>query len=210
MINSVIEECNGLIYSIANKYKNNYNIEDLYQVGTIGVMKAYDNYKSNMNVKFSTYAYKYIMGEMLEYIRSDRNIKVSNEYYDLYKRYVKAKNLLQNKYCREPLFKEIADFLEIDENILLNVIEKTAFTKSIDYEMDVTNNYSKNDNLINKLMLDEEIDKLEEPARSIIKYRYFFGLSQQETAQSLSLSQSKVSREETHALKKMKSNIILN
>lgn len=205
MINSVIEECNGLIYSIANKYKNNYNIEDLYQVGTIGVMKAYENFKSNKNVKFSTYAYKYIMGEMLEYIRNDRNIKVSNEYYDLYKRYVKAKNLLQNKYCREPLFKEIADFLEIDENILLNVIEKTAFTKSIDYEMDVTNNYSKNDNLINKLVLDEEIDKLEEPAKSIIKYRYFFGLSQQETAQSLNLSQSKVSREETHALKKMKS-----
>lgn len=210
MINSVIEECNGLIYSIASRYKNNYNIEDLYQVGCMGVMKAYENFKSNMNVKFSTYAYKYIMGEMLEYIRNDRNIKVSNEYFDLYKRYEKVRNLLQNKYCREPSFKEIADFLEIDENELLNIVEKTAFTKSFDYEMDIANNYSKNDDLINKLMLDEEIDKLEEPARSIIKYRYFFGLSQQETAQSLNLSQSKVSRQETLALKKMKSNIILN
>ena len=62
-MNNVIEECNGLIYSIAKKYSNNYNIEDLYQVGCIGVMKAYENFKKNLNVKFSTYAYKYYGGD---------------------------------------------------------------------------------------------------------------------------------------------------
>lgn len=207
-MNTVIEECSGLIYSIARKYSNNYNIEDLYQVGCIGVMKAYDNFKRNLNVKFSTYAYKYIMGEMLEYIRNDRNIKVSNDYYDIYKRYTKVKILLQNKYLREPTFKEIADFLEISEGDLVSIIERTTFTKSYEYEVSSVNNYSIDENLINKLMLDEEIDSLEEPSKSIIKYRYFFGLSQSETAKMLKISQAKVSRCETLALTKMKSNII--
>ncbi len=206
-MNNVIEECNGLIYSIAKKYSNNYNIEDLYQVGCIGVMKAYENFKKNLNVKFSTYAYKYIMGEMLEYIRNDRNIKVSSDYYDIYKRYAKVKSILQNRFLREPTFKEIAEFLELDESYLVSVIERTAFTKSYEYETSAVDNYSTDENLINKLMLDEEIDNLEEPSRSIIKYRYFFGLSQQETAEMLKLSQAKVSRCETLALTKIKSSI---
>ena len=206
-MNNVIEECNGLIYSIAKKYSNNYNIEDLYQVGCIGVMKAYDNFKKNLNVKFGTYAYKYIIGEMLEYIRNDRNIKVSSDYYDIYKRYTKVKSILQNRYLREPTFKEIADFLELDESYLVGVIERTAFTRSYEYETSVVDNYSTDDNLINKILLDEEIDNLEEPSRSIIKYRYFFGLSQQETAEMLKLSQAKVSRCETLALTKIKSSI---
>ena len=206
-MNNVIEECNGLIYSIAKKYSNNYNIEDLYQVGCIGVMKAYENFKKNLNVKFSTYAYKYIMGEMLEYIRNDRNIKVSSDYYDIYKRYTKVKSILQNRFLREPTFKEIAEFLELDESYLVSVIERTAFTKSYEYETSAVDNYSTDENLINKLMLDEEIDNLEEPSRSIIKYRYFFGLSQQETAEMLKLSQAKVSRCETLALTKIKSSI---
>ena len=206
-MNNVIEECNGLIYSIAKKYSNNYNIEDLYQVGCIGVMKAYENFKKNLNVKFSTYVYKYIMGEMLEYIRNDRNIKVSSDYYDIYKRYTKVKSILQNRFLREPTFKEIADFLELDESYLVSVIERTAFTKSYEYETSAVDNYSTDENLINKLMLDEEIDSLEEPSRSIIKYRYFFGLSQQETAEMLKLSQAKVSRCETLALTKIKSSI---
>ena len=206
-MNNVIEECTGLIYSIAKKYSNNYNIEDLYQVGCIGVMKAYENFKKNLNVKFSTYAYKYIMGEMLEYIRNDRNIKVSSDYYDIYKRYAKVKSILQNRFLREPTFKEIAEFLELDESYLVSVIERTAFTKSYEYETSAVDNYSTDENLINKLMLDEEIDNLEEPSRSIIKYRYFFGLSQQETAEMLKLSQAKVSRCETLALTKIKSSI---
>ena len=206
-MNNVIEECNGLIYSIAKNYSNNYNIEDLYQVGCIGVMKAYENFKKNLNVKFSTYAYKYIMGEMLEYIRNDRNIKVSSDYYDIYKRYTKVKSILQNRFLREPTFKEIADFLELDESYLVSVIERTAFNKSYEYETSAVDNYSTDENLINKLMLDEEIDNLEEPSRSIIKYRYFFGLSQQETAEMLKLSQAKVSRCETLALTKIKSSI---
>ena len=148
-----------------------------------------------------------IMGEMLEYIRNDRNIKVSSDYYDIYKRYAKVKSILQNRFLREPTFKEIAEFLELDESYLVSVIERTAFTKSYEYETSAVDNYSTDENLINKLMLDEEIDNLEEPSRSIIKYRYFFGLSQQETAEMLKLSQAKVSRCETLALTKIKSSI---
>lgn len=203
MMNSLILECEGIIYSIASKYKNTYNVEDLYQVGCIGVIKAYKNFKGNLNVKFTTYAYNYILGEIIDYIRKDRNIKVSNDYYNLYKRYQKSKDLLTNKLCREPLFSEISEFMEVPENVLLNVIQTTAFTKS--YE-NAYNNYecsSEAYSLSDKLMLDEALNNIEEPGKSIIKYRYFYGLSQKETAEAMNMSQSKVSREEVYTLKKL-------
>lgn len=207
MINTLLQECDGLIYSIASKYSNGYNIEDLYQVGCIGVMKAYKNFKGNLNVKFTTYAYNYILGEIIDYIRKDRNIRVSNEYYDVYKRYKKARVLLRNKYCREPTFSEISSFMNLSERELSFIIESTAFTKSIEYEFEPFD-YSNEDNrLIDKLALDEELEKMEEPGKSIVKYRYYYGMSQQETAEIMGLSQSKVSREETLTLKKIKNKI---
>lgn len=207
MINTLLQDCDGIIYSIASKYSNGYNIEDLYQVGCIGVMKAYKNFKGNLNVKFTTYAYNYILGEIIDYIRKDRNIRVSNEYYDVYKRYIKTKDILRNKYCREPSFSEICSFMNLSEMELCSIIESTSFTKSLEYEFEPYD-YSKNDNrLIDKLALDEELEKIEEPGKSIIKYRYYYGMSQQETAEALELSQSKVSREETLTLKKIKTKI---
>ncbi len=208
MIDTIIEECDGLIYSIASQYKNNYNIEDLYQAGCIGVMKAYKNFNGNLNVKFSSYAYKYIVGEMIDYIRKDRNIKVSNEYYDVYKRYEKTKNLLRNRFCREPKFQEICEFMGLNEQELLCIIESTAFTKSIEQEEMIESYVSEDDKLINRLALDAELENIEEPAKSIIKYRYYYGMSQQETASIMELSQSRISREESHALKRIKSKIV--
>jgi len=207
MINTIINDCDGLIYSLASKYKNSYNIEDLYQVGCIGVMKAYKNYNSSYKVKFSTYAYNYILGEIVDYIRKDRNIKVSNDYYDIYKRYEKTRDLLRNKYCREPMFSEISSFMNLSENELLSIIESTMYTKSLDYEFEEFN-YTKGDtNIIDKITLDQELEKIEEPGRSILKYKYYYGMSQQEIASLMQISQSKVSRQETLALKKMKNKI---
>ncbi len=73
----VISSSSGLIYMIIKKYFNNYDREDLYQVGVIGVIKAYNNYKKNKNTKFSTYAYKYIYGEIYNYINKlEKCVKV--------------------------------------------------------------------------------------------------------------------------------------
>lgn len=177
----------------------------MYQAGCIGVIKASKTFNNNLNVKFSTYAYNFILGEIIESIRKDRNIKVSVDYFEIYKRYKKTKQLLTSSYNREVSFGEIAKFMDIDEYLLASIIERTAYTKSLENEH--ISYVDENDKLLNKLALDSSIDKLDEPAKSIIRYRYYFGMTQQEVAENMSLSQAKVSREETHALKMMKKDV---
>lgn len=203
---TLIKESEGLIYKIASKYSMYYNIEDLYQVGTIGVIKAYKNYKRDTSVKFSTYAYKYILGEIIEFIRCDRNIKVSEEYMSLYKRYLSIKSMLTSKLEREPSFSEISSFMEIDEGVLRNVIETIAFTKSTD-ESDYDYGNDKREEIDNKILLDNELSSMDEFDRSLIEFRYYQGYTQSETADALGVSQVKVSRQEKLILSRMKSNI---
>lgn len=203
---TLIKESEGLIYKIASKYSMYYNIEDLYQVGTIGVIKAYKNYKRDTSVKFSTYAYKYILGEIIEFIRCDRNIKVSEEYMSLYKRYLSIKSMLTSKLEREPSFSEISSFMEIDESVLRNVIETIAFTKSTD-ESDYDYGNDKREEIDNKILLDNELSSMDEFDRSLIEFRYYQGYTQSETADALGVSQVKVSRQEKLILSRMKSNI---
>ncbi len=203
---TLIKESEGLIYKIANKYSMYYNIEDLYQVGSIGVIKAYKNYKRDTSVKFSTYAYKYILGEIVEFIRCDRNIKVSDEYMSLYKKYLSIKSILTSKLEREPSFSEICSFMEIDEGVLLNVIETISFTKSTD-DSDYDYGNDKREEIDNKILLENELSSMDEFDRNLIEYRYYFGYTQSETADVLGVSQVKVSRQEKLILSRMKSNI---
>ena len=203
---TLIKESEGLIYKIASKYSMYYSIEDLYQVGSIGVIKAYKNYKKDTSVKFSTYAYKYILGEIIEFIRCDRNIKVSEEYMSLYKKYLSIRSLLTSKLEREPSFSEICSFMEIDEGVLRNVIETISFTKSTD-ESDYDYGNDKREEIDNKILLENELSSMDEFDRSLIEYRYYFGYTQSETADVLGVSQVKVSRQEKLILSRMKSNI---
>lgn len=203
---TLIKESEGLIYKIASKYSMYYSIEDLYQVGTIGVIKAYKNFKKDTSVKFSTYAYKYILGEIIEFIRCDRNIKVSEEYMSLYKRYLSIKSMLTSKLEQEPSFCEISSFMEIDEGVLRNVIETIAFTKSTD-ESDYDYGNDKREEIDNKILLDNELSSMDEFDRSLIEFRYYQGYTQSETADALGVSQVKVSRQEKLILSRMKSNI---
>ena len=206
-INQRILESTNLIYSIASKYKDYYNIEDLYQAGCIGVIKASNSYNDSFNTKFSTYAYKYILGEIIDFIRKDRNIIISDETFEIYKKYLKVKELLTSKYDREVSFKEICDYIGIDERKMLNIIESVSFAKSINDE--ISNGYS-NDNreeVDNEILLKNELDLLNNFDRTIIDYRYYQGYSQSETAELLGLSQAKVSRCEKLILKRIKDNI---
>ena len=202
----LIKENEWLIYEFAKKYSNNYQIEDLYQAGSIGLIKAYKKYKEDSTIKFSTYAYKYVLGEIVKCISDDRNIKVSDEYISLYKKYLSVKKLLTNKYNREVTFKEISNFMEIDESSLLNIIESISFTKSIDEEVFNYGNDFRNE-IDDKILIDSELESLNDFDKSLIKYRYYDGLTQSETAQALGVSQVKVSRSEKLILTKMKNNI---
>ena len=102
MLNQIVLENQNLIYSIINKYTCYYDIEDLFQTGVIGLIKAYRNYDSSIGTKFSTYAYTYILSEVLSYINANRNIKLGREYQKLSKRINDAKVILTQRLMKEP------------------------------------------------------------------------------------------------------------
>lgn len=207
-MNKIINENSALIYSIAKRYAQYNNIEDLYQAGCIGIIKAFNNYKKESNVKFSTYAYKYIMGEMIDFIRKDKSIIMSDEVYDVYRKYVKVKELLFNKKEREATFSEICSFMEISEKQMLNIIESVSFSKNIDNELVYGEVYQDNrDEIDNEILISNELDYLNEFDYNLINYRYFQGYSQDETARLMGISQSKASRCEKIILKRIKENL---
>ena len=204
-----IKECEGIVYKFVNKYKNYCNFEDLYQAGLIGVIKASRKYKNNENCKFTSYAFKYILGEIIDYLRKDRNIIVSDEIYDLYKKYTKTKDLLYLKNEKEPSFDEVCSFMEIDKQYMLNIIESISFAKSIDDDEKLYNEYGYDDtnNIDNKILLNDELELLNDNDRNLINYRYYQGFSQMETAELLGLSQAKVSRQEKLILNRIRDKI---
>ena len=209
----IIKVNSGLIYMIINKYFKGYDKEDLYQVGVIGVIKAYNNYKNNHNTKFSTYAFKYIYGEMYSYINNIKSIKVSNEYVTLYKKIRTVSNILSQKLMKEPSVNELAMFLEIDPFIIENVIKAMNKVDSLEK---IVSSDGKNLTLldtirdnrdyynIDYMLLNEEINKLESPYKELIYLRYFEDKTQSEVAGILGMNQVEVSRGERKTLKKIK------
>lgn len=204
----VINLYNNLIYKIASKFYGE-DIEDLYQVGVIGVLKAYDNYKKDGNVKFSTYAYDYIFGEMYNLVNSSKHYKVSKDLIRLYKKIEVARYTLAQNLDKIPSNKELSEYLDIDLS-LIDSATNIGNTISFDDDNDTSRNLSEvitlreNMSLDDKLILEESIDSLNDFEKEIIKYRYYKDLSQSEVAKLLSLSQAKVSRCESKCLKKMR------
>ncbi len=212
----VIDACSNLIYMIINKYFRGNSIDDLYQVGTIGVMKAYDNYQNEKGAKFSTYAYKYIYGEIYKYIHNDRSLKIAKENYRLYKKVNEARNILSQKLMREPNVFELAQILEIDPDIIIAVCSSMEPVDSLDR---VIYDSSSRDMLlsetisderdyynIDSLMLNTELAKLTAEEQKIIYLRYFEDKTQSEVAALLGINQVQVSRREQKTLKKIKEN----
>ena len=211
----VISSSSGLIYMIIKKYFNNYDREDLYQVGVIGVIKAYNNYKKNRNTKFSTYAYKYIYGEIYNYINNYKNIKVSKDYIKLYKKINTARSILAQELMKEPTTYELSSFLEIDPYIIDTVNNSMTKIDSLDRvlyndgkEITIFDTISDNKDYYNidYLLLNEEIDKLESPYKELIYLRNFEDKTQSEVASLLGMNQVEVSRTEKKTLKRIRNN----
>lgn len=209
----IIKVNNGLIYMIINKYFKGYDKEDLYQVGVIGVIKAYNNYKRDHNTKFSTYAFKYIYGEMYSYINNIKCIKISNEYNALYKRIKTANNILSQKLMKEPSINELSMFLEVDSSIIEMVInsmnkvdslERTISSDGKELTLLDTIQDEKEVYNIDYLLLNDEISKLDSPYKELIYLRYFEDKTQSEVARILGMNQVEVSRNEQKTLKKIK------
>lgn len=209
-LEEVIIENKNLILKLASKYSRYYSIEDLYQVGIIGIIKAYDHYNKESNSKFSTYAYKYILGEMIDYIRKDRNIIVSEEYFKIYKKYLEVRRLLETKLNREVTLKEISDFIGISEEEIVRILEYVSFTKSIDKEISYEYYVDERENIDTKIYLEALLDSLDNFDRNLIDYRYYQGYTQLETADMLGVTQVKVSRQEKLILQRIKNSILEN
>lgn len=208
----------NLILSYASKFRYYYDIEDLKQVGMIGLKKAYDNYKDNSNTKFSSYAYLWIKGEILKYIREDRNIKANRNLLKIAKMVEDVSNTLRHKLLREPTLEEISLFSEIDISLIQEALVSKQFVLSFDYIVN-SDDGDKDVNLYdaipyqekgyNEDILDlrEALTRLPEEEQRLIRYRYFEDMTQSETSKMMGLSQVKVSREESKILQKLKKEV---
>lgn len=192
-----------LIYKIATRF-NNVSKEDLYQAGVIGLIKAYNNYKQNSETKFTTYAYNYIFGEMYELSNSTRTIKLNKDILKTYKKIEQTKQLLLQKYNKEPSLEEISIFLNIPLKNIIDIYNATSTIMSLD-STEIRNVYETIPSKEKESNLDikDSLEYLTEEEKNIIKLRYYNDLTQSETANILGLSQVSVSRYEKKSLKKM-------
>ena len=209
-----ILEYENLVNKIAHKYSNFSNFEDLKQQGMIGLLKALDNYKPSNDTKFSSYAYIWIKGEILEYLRCDKNIKISKELLSLSKEITITSEILRNKLNKEPSIKEIAFFLEKDVKVIEEALIAREMVLSCDYNLnnndenkdvnlyDVTPYYEKNYEA-DYLDLYSEISKLPNEEKEIIMMRYFNDMTQSELAKKMGTNQVNISRKEEKILTKL-------
>ena len=205
-----------LIYSIGSKYKNYKDKEDLFQVGYIGLNSAKENFNDKKGAKFSTYAYSYIKGEMNKHARKDKLIKISRDYSRIYQRLEEAKNSIYQKYMREPTISELSSFLEMDEDLIVQVYNYHYNIKSFDeiigedgktfslYDTVGSDRRLEVDRLID---LKEALSNLNSIDKKIIEYRYLNDNTQSEVALKLGINQVQVSRLEKRILKRLKNEI---
>lgn len=135
MTNEEVEQYYKLIYHAMKSFPSYKSKEDLYQAGWLGLTKAYKNYDSSQETKFTTYAYTYIVGEMFKLIEKDRTIKVNRDLTKLKLKMEKCKILLSQKLMREPTIKELSEYLEVDEELLVEAIKASCPVGSIHYSI---------------------------------------------------------------------------
>ncbi len=208
-----ISQNENLIYKIAGYFNDYGNIEDLYQAGCIGVIKASKNYDENRGTKFSSFAYPYILGEMKDLVRKNNPVKISKEIFSLNKKVAEAKSSLMQAFLREPTIEELSVYLEMDEADIEEILNYNFFVSSIDSTYGDTNMLmeevisDENVDIDTLIMIKTMISNLEEPERSIMIKRYYEDMTQTEVANSLGLKQTFVSRHEAKVLKHLRKTI---
>lgn len=207
---SIILVNQGLIYEAMKYFKNYNNKDDLYQVGCLGFIKAYKNYKEDKGCKFSTYAFTYILGEMKKLVREDKGIKISNKITKLNMKIDKAYILLSQKLMRTPSINEISNFLEIPEYLISEAINSNNSIKSFDEPINFEGKETTLQEIIgysedvdDLIYLKNSLSKLTEEEKEIINNRYMSDLTQSETSKVMGISQVQVSRKEKKILKKL-------
>lgn len=206
----VILENEGMIYNIINKYRYHFEIEDLYQVAAMALGNAYDRYDSSYNTKFTTYAYLFVLGEVLKYISTERTIKVSRTNRSKYLKILRGMESLTQQLMKEPSTYELSLFLEMDESEIEEVLNANAQIDSLDKiigedskNLEMYDRVGYTDSNIEYLPLSLALESLTEEERQLIEARYFYNMSQKETGEKLGKYQVEVSRQEGKILKKL-------
>jgi RNA polymerase sporulation-specific sigma factor len=210
--NDIVKSYKKLIYSIIKEYCNEYNKEDLYQAGLLGLIKASKTYdKEKSNAKFSSFAYKSILGEVLKYLREDRNIRISRDIISDYKKIYKTKEYIYQTYGKNISNKELSKIINIDEKRINEVLLYNQETRSLDNEIS-SNSTLKDiipfkDKSIDYIDLKDAFKDLTNEEKELILERYYYNKSQTEIAKEKNISQVKVYRLERKTLDKMKDKI---
>ena len=213
----VITENIGLVWSIVRRFMcRGHEPEDLFQIGSIGLIKAIDKFDLSYDVKFSTYAVPMIMGEIKRFLRDDGVIKVSRSLKETAGKIRITREKLSNLYGREPTLDEISKELNLAKEEVVMALESGSEVESLYktiYQGDGNAIYlidkleqtnDECDNMIDKLALRETIASLDEKDQELIKLRYFMNRTQTDIAKELGISQVQVSRLEKKILLKMR------
>lgn len=218
---TLFQENTGLVWSIVKRFKNSrVELEDLFQIGSIGLLKAVDKFDTAYQVRFSTYAVPMIAGEIKRFLRDDGILKVSRSMKEVCYKAYQARELLEKQKGEEPTVEEIAAELQISVEDLLLALESGAEVESLQktiYQGE-GNDISLMDKLeekkngqeeaLNRLMLEEMLNVLDARERKLIYMRYFQERTQSEIARELGVSQVQISRMEKRIIEGLRKKYI--
>lgn len=211
----IVQKNMRLVWSVVQRFLNRgYEPDDLFQIGSIGLLKSVDKFDLSYDVKFSTYAVPMIIGEIQRFIRDDGTVKVSRSLKEMGNKIRKAKDELSKNFGRVPTVNEVAEFLEISPEEVIMAQEASRTPASIHetvYEndgdpitlLDQIDN-GEEGRWFDKIALKEAINELDEREKLIVYLRYYKDQTQSEVAVRLGISQVQVSRLEKKILQQMK------
>ena len=204
---TLVEENAGLVYSVAKRFVGRgVDMEDLIQIGSIGLIKAVDKFDLSYDVRFSTYAVPMIAGEIKRYLRDDGLLKVSRSLKENYYRVYKKREELEYSLGREPMITELSKALEMPVEDLVMTMEAAAEVESLQKSVyqGENNEISLSDKLAHRILLEELLAHLDKRERQLICMRYFQDMTQMEVAAEFGISQVQVSRLEKRILNRLK------
>jgi len=206
-----------LVLSVIKRFNNRgADVDDLFQVGCIGLMKSIDNFDLSLNLRFSTYAVPMIIGEIRRYLRDDNSIRVSRSIRDIAYRALQVRERLVNQDNKEPTISQIAKELELPREDVVLALDAIQDPVSLFqpiyhdggdeiYVMDQISDSKNSDNSwIENISIKEGMNKLKDREKYILNLRFFDGKTQIEVADEIGISQAQVSRVEKNALKHMR------
>ena len=207
----------GLVWNVVRRFiGRGYETEDLYQIGAIGLIRAIDKFDFEYDVKFSTYAVPLISGEIKRFLRDDGMIKVSRTLKENQWKIKKAMEVLRNQIGREATIEELSKELDMEPEEIMLSMEATVEVESMEqsiYAKDgkeislkdrLTTEKNEQEELMNRLFVQQLLDMLSERDRELIQLRYFENKTQTQVAELLGISQVQVSRLEKKILRRMK------